>query len=250
MLSRERVTVFTQVSSQENIKLDPEFVFKGKETRTKVAVADNVNYQCSVSGSYRLEQMLKTISNLPNQFNSFTRKVFAIYVLDDNAVHLMAEIRKALYQRGYVLVLMGGRIAGYIQANDTDLHHHPKGHYRNKGMALMLKILEINKNKVPSPSREQMIEMLLGAWKETNVDFNTAFKKLFVTKTSDKLFSLIGDDMLEYRRQLLNSEVPGNLQTVVKKLIPPKGVRRKNIEGNELLDYMEGEPTIDDLESA
>ena len=38
MLSRLRVTVFTQVASQENIKLDPEFVFKDKGTRFKVAV--------------------------------------------------------------------------------------------------------------------------------------------------------------------------------------------------------------------
>ena len=50
--------------------------------------------------------MLKTISNLPNRFNPFTQKDFAIYVLDDYAVHLMPEIQKAYYQRGYVLVVM------------------------------------------------------------------------------------------------------------------------------------------------
>ena len=56
--------------------------------------------------------------------------------------------------------------------------------------------------------------------------------------------------MLEYRRQPLNSDVPANLQTIAKRLIPPKGIRRKNIEGSKQLDYMEGEPTIDDLEPA
>ena len=126
-------------------------------------------------------------------------------------------------------------------------------------MALMLKKLQIEKSKVPSPSREQMIEMLFGAWKETDKGFNAIIKELFVTNAfdgpedflvSDKLFSLIGDDMLEYRRQLLKSEVPVNLQTVVKKLIPPKGIRCKNIEESELLHYTEGEPTIDDLEPA
>ena len=66
---------------------------------------------------------------------------------------------------------------------------------------------------------------------------------------SDKLFSLIGDDMLEYRRQLLNSDVPANLQTFVKKLIS-SGIRRKSIEESGLLDSMKGEPTIDDLEPA
>ena len=64
----------------------------------------------------------------------------------------------------------------------------------------------------------------------------------------DKLFSLIGDDMLEFRRQLLNSEVPINLQAVIKKLTPPKGIRRNNIDGSELLDYME-EEAIDNIES-
>ena len=49
ILSCERVTVFSQLFSQENIKLDPEAVFKGKGTWTKVAVADSVNYQWSVS---------------------------------------------------------------------------------------------------------------------------------------------------------------------------------------------------------
>ena len=104
-----------------------------------------------------------------------------------------------------------------------------------------------------------MIEMLLGAWKETDVDFNAVFKKGFVTNevdrsedflVSDNFFSLIVDDVLEYRTQLLNSDVPANLQTIAKRLIPPKGIRSKNIEGSKQLDYMEGEPIIDDLEPA
>ena len=41
-------------------------VFKSKGTQTKVAFPDSVNYQQSGSGSYQLDQMLKTISNLPN----------------------------------------------------------------------------------------------------------------------------------------------------------------------------------------
>ena len=51
-LSRERVTLFTQVSSTKDISLRPEFIFNGKETRTKIDVT-NVNYQWSPSGSYR-----------------------------------------------------------------------------------------------------------------------------------------------------------------------------------------------------
>ena len=65
MLSREGVTVFTQVSSQENIKFNPEFVFKGKGTRTEAV--DSVKYKWFVNGSC-LEQMLKTNSTLPSRF--------------------------------------------------------------------------------------------------------------------------------------------------------------------------------------
>ena len=105
MLSRKGAMVFTQVSSQEKIKLNPEFAFKVIGTQTKVSVPDTVKYQWSAGSSYRIDQMLKTISNLPNRYNLFIPKDFAIYVLDDYVAHLMPKVRKALYQRGYVLVL-------------------------------------------------------------------------------------------------------------------------------------------------
>ena len=92
----------------------------------KVNVPPGVKYQWSPSGSYRLEHLLQTIKNLPNRFNPFTHKNCAIYVLDNYAVHLMPEVRKALRARGYILVIIGGGITGYIQVNDTHVHHHLK----------------------------------------------------------------------------------------------------------------------------
>ena len=99
MLSRERVTVFTRFNSESKF-ITPEFIFKGKGTRTKVNVADDIKFQWLPSASYRFEHTLKTISNLPNRYSLFTQKNYAIYVLNDYAVHLMPEIRKALFQRG------------------------------------------------------------------------------------------------------------------------------------------------------
>ena len=201
-LSRERVTVFTKVSSTKDISLRHEFIFKGKGAETKIDVT-NVKYQWSPSGSYRLEHTLKTIKSLPNRFNPFTQKGFAIYV-DDYAVHLMPEIRKALYERGYILILMGGGITGFIQANDTDLHKRLKALYREEEMNLMLKMLEADKSKIPSPSRDNMIKMLLSSWDAITTDFSQVFKKLFVTNkldgsedylVSDKLFSITGSEI-------------------------------------------------------
>ena len=142
---------------------------------------------------------------------------------------------------------MGGGITGFIQANDTDLHKRLKALYREEEMNLMLKMLEADKSKIPSPSRDNMIKMLMSSWDAITTDFSQVFKKLFVTNkldgsgdylVSDKLFSLIGNEMKDFRDSLLKSDVPNNLKTIVKQLIPPKGIKR-NFEGSELLEYMD-----------
>ena len=150
---------------------------------------------------------------------------------------------------------MGGGITGFIQANDTDLHRRLKALYRNEEMELMLKMLEVDKNKVPAPTREDMVNMLMSSWKKVETDFAAVFKKLFVTNAldgtedhlvSDKLFALIGSTMKNIRREILESALPATLQALIKQIIPPKGIRRKAIEGAELLDYVDDDPYLFD----
>ena len=248
-LTRERATVYTQVSSDPTMNLIPEFIFKGKGTRTKLNAPDGVKVQWSDSGSYRLEHMLNTIGNLPNRNNNpFSKKDWAIYVLDNYAVHLMPEIRKALWARGYVLVLIGGGITGFIQQNDTHIHRPLKYEYRNNECTLMIVKLQADKTKVPSPTRDEMMAMLAHAWNALTVDCAAAFKNLFVTNALDgsedhliwdKIFRLVGADMISFRNQLLDQSVPKVLQDVVKTLIPPKGVKRKEYEGTEFFTGFE-----------
>ena len=107
--------MYTQVANDSSIKLLPEFVFKGKGTRTKVNAPKNMHYQLVPKGSYRLEQMLKTISHPPNRVNMFTPKNYAIYVLDDYSVYLLPEVKEALLKGRYVYVGIGGGITGNIQ---------------------------------------------------------------------------------------------------------------------------------------
>ena len=81
----------------------------------KLDPIEGVYTQWAEKGSYRLEQLKQTIKNLPNRHNIFTAKNYCIYVLDDYAVHLMPEVRKAFFDRGYILVIIGGGITGHIQ---------------------------------------------------------------------------------------------------------------------------------------
>ena len=111
MLSRERVTCFTQFCGDTKIKLKPEFVFKGKGTRTHLIPPKGVHYQWAPKGSYRIEQILGMIDKLPDRFNMFTEQSFAIYVLDDYYVHLIPE---AFFKKGYVLFIQERICSIYI----------------------------------------------------------------------------------------------------------------------------------------
>ena len=51
-LSRERVTMFTQVCSNPNLTLQPEFVSKRKGTRTTLHPPEGIKYNCAPKGSY------------------------------------------------------------------------------------------------------------------------------------------------------------------------------------------------------
>ena len=77
--------------------------------------------------------------------------------------------------------------------------------------------------------------MLMSSWDAITTDLSQVFKKLFVTNkldgsedylVSDKLFSLIGNEMKDFRNSLLKSDVPNNPKTIVKQLIPPKGIKK------------------------
>ena len=83
MLSRERVTCFTQLCSNPKVGLKREFVFKGKGNRTYLTSPQGVTYQWAPKVKYRIEQILSMIKQLLNRYNMFTEKAFAIYVLDD-----------------------------------------------------------------------------------------------------------------------------------------------------------------------
>ena len=131
ILSRERITVFTQVSSDKSNPLPlPEFVFKGKGTRITLNHPAGIKSHWAPKGSYRLNTMLDTIANLPNRYNIFTQSNYAIYILDDYSVHIADEVRNVLLAKGYILVVIGGGITGDVQCNDTHIHLLLKKNYR------------------------------------------------------------------------------------------------------------------------
>jgi hypothetical protein len=86
-----------------------------------------------------------------------------------------------------------------------------------------------------------------------DIDFSKRFKSLWVTNklngsedylVSSKLMDMVGDDLKEFRKNLMSKPSPKKIKELQSLIIPPKGVRRKNLsvgempedEGSELLD--------------
>ena len=91
-------------------------------------------------------------------------------------------------------------------------------------MNLMLKMLEVDKSRIHSPNQENMIKMLMSERDAIITDFSQVFKKPFVNNkldgsedylVSDKLFSITGSKINDFRDTLIKPDVCNNLQGVV-----------------------------------
>ena len=119
----------------------------------------------------------------------------------------------------------------------------------------MINQLQSDPKKIPQPTRDDMMRMLVKSLRNINVDIPTCYKALWLTSAldgsenyfvSDKIMSLVAVDLTKFRSELMKSPSPKQLRELLKQITPPKGVRRKGSssapadEGDELLDW-EGE---------
>ena len=102
----------------------------------------------------------------------------------------------------------------------------------------MLEKLEKDPSKIPSPSRDEMMSMFQAAWSKTTsaIDPEAAFKSLGITIKLDgsedhlinsTLKSLVGKEMFEWRKKLLDSKPANSMQELESRITPPDGVKRK-----------------------
>ena len=219
-LSRERVTVFTQACSDPQVIFIPEFVFKEKGTRVKLNPPEDMEVHWAPKGSYRLEQMLSTIANQPNMYNNFTHKNYAIYVLDDNSVYFMPELKAALLRKDYIFVGIGGGVTADIQINYTGIHGFSKAKYRKLEKKLMIDQLWLDPKKISRPPRDYMMQIMLESWNSFS-----RFKALWVTNAldgskdylvSERIIALVGEKLKAFQRRLMQTPIPRHLKDLLK----------------------------------
>ena len=180
-LSCEQCTVMTVASSSKELK-PPPFVFKGKGIRFFVKPPGKVTVQWAEKGSYHIKQMLDYINKLPTipVVFSLSKRIFAH---DDYSVHLPPKIECAFFRKGYFLLHIGGGITGDVQVNDTTYHSESKAAYRKKEMQLMLDVVIEHPDKIPAPSRDQIMRMFNDAWDEVynKIDCEDVYNKNIMT---------------------------------------------------------------------
>lgn len=134
---------------------------------------------------------------------------------------------------------------------------------------LMIEKLTENPAKIPSPNRDEVMELCTTAFTEAlnNTDISGAFKRNGLTikldgsedhLVSTRLKALVWEEMKQFRSELLTKPNPPNLKRLEEVMIPPDGVKRKLEgvvegvpldEGEELLDGMVDEEVWDEAQN-
>ena len=124
------------------------------------------------------------------------------------------------------------------EVNDTDYHQPLKAEYRKGETKLMLDQLQENPSKIPAPSRNKIMQLFSEACGNVyeQLDNVVIYKRNMMTLaldgsedhlTSRKLFDLVGNEMVSFRKELLKNSSPANLKGLRSVIIPPEGVKFK-----------------------
>ena len=149
-------------------------------------------------------------------------------------------MEEAFFKKGYFWIIIGGEITGHIQVNDTSYHRQAKALYRKHEMELMLEKLQKYLQKIPQPTRDEMMNMFQKSWNETcaKVNNENVFETNMITIALDgsedhlaskKLMDLVGTEMLKFRKKLLESKPVSTLKELRLQMIKPEGIRMKGL---------------------
>ena len=242
-LSGERIAAMTSLASEQPSSTpNLEFVFKVAGKRVKLNPPSAVRVQWAPKGSCRLEHVLKICKEVHVQTCALFPQKRKIFTLDDYSAHLDPAVTESLSKRGYFLVILPGGITGNLQVNDTDLHHPLKTSHREKKATLMTENLRKHPDKIPSPSRAEIIKMCKTAFAETlkELDVSDTFKRNGLTiklegsedyVVPSKLKALVWYEMEEFPSELLSKPHPTTLKKLEEVMIPTDGVKRKLVDG-------------------
>ena len=166
----------------------------------------------------------------------------------------MPEVKEVFLKRGYAPIIVGGGVTGDIQINDTDIHRPLKEKYRALEQQVMIDQLKADPKRIPQPSRDDMMQMLKKSFDSLEIDVASRFKALWVTNAldrsedylvSERIIALVGNKMKTFHNDLMKKKSPKSLKDLMKLITPPKGIRRKHLNNDMMVQPDEGDEIFD-----
>jgi hypothetical protein len=175
----------TTFSDKARIKRDGppycEFVFKGGqklELRLRQYIRERgfgpwLSVATTDSGSYKMPDVIKFLkTHLPDDFSPQSRQ-WRIIIADAFSAHLSPQVFNLCWNRGYVLITLGGGITPVVQTCDTDLNQHVKRQYMALETAELLQQMRDGIN-VPSNPPERCIDLMAEVLTKTSLHLDAA----------------------------------------------------------------------------
>ena len=145
---------------------------KGERIRQGLSVPRGVLLQFQERGSYRLEDCLEYLewildrSRAVGAASQENRRV--VYMCDWFAPHLDESLDDLVHAAGHAILRIGGHLTGLVQVEDTHAHAPMTAHYKRREMEESFDQLMLRPDRLPSTSRQTVMERALDAWRDTN----------------------------------------------------------------------------------
>ena len=144
----------------------------GERIRQGLSVPRGVLLQFQERGSYRLEDCLEYLewildrSRAVGAASQENRRV--VYICDWFAPHLDESLDDLVHAAGHAILRIGGHLTGLVQVEDTHAHAAYTAHYKRREMDESFDQLMLRPDRLPSTSRQTVMERALDAWQDTN----------------------------------------------------------------------------------
>lgn len=158
------------------------------------------------------------------------KKNYCICFLDDYSVQKMPEAKKSVTREKLCVHWNRRWSHRRYPKNDTDFHAPLKKQYRKLEQELMITQLRYGPKKIPQPTHDDMVQMLVDSLESIDVDIPARYKAPMLTSAldgsedylaSEKIMSLVGKHLKTFSAELMKLNSLKQLRVLLKLITTP-----------------------------
>jgi hypothetical protein len=146
---------------------------------------DFLSVRTSPSASYATVEILEFLDLRLLRWGPLRR--WRILLLDAYRPNMTDDVFDFCWERGYIVVIIGGGLSGTFQVNDTHLHNVLSKSYQGGEMSLLLACAEQQPLSLPVCTRDDCVNLLRTIWADVELHRKCArgFKDNLITTALD-----------------------------------------------------------------